>query len=85
MAKRKISVTVDEELVEFAERSGTPVSALVNEALVEHLDRLARHAALGELLARWDAAAGPVDEADLADAAAAFAEADGTLGRRATA
>lgn len=85
MAKRKISVTVDEELMELAAATGTPMSALVNDALAEHLDRLARRAALGDLLAKWDREFGPVDERHRLDARRAFAEADGVLDDRATA
>ena len=87
MAKRKISVTVDEELMELAAATGTPVSTLVNDALAEHLDRLARHAALGDLLAAWDRDLGPitVDERERDDIRRAFAEADGVLEDRASA
>jgi post-segregation antitoxin (ccd killing protein) len=85
MAKRKISVTVDEELLELANDSGTPVSTLVNAALAEHLDRLARHAALGDLLERWESLLGPIDEDERASLRASFAEADGDLDGRATA
>lgn len=85
MAKKKISVTIDEELFELANDSGTPVSTLVNAALAEHLDRLARHAALGDLLERWDSLLGPIDERERADIRESFAEADGDLDQRATA
>lgn len=85
MAKKKISVTIDEELLELANDSGTPVSTLVNVALAEHLDRLARRAALGDLLERWDALLGPIDGRERADIRASFAEADGDLDQRATA
>ena len=85
MAKKRISVTIDEELVELANDSGTPVSVLVNVALAEHLDRLARHAALGDLLEHWDSVHGPIDDTDRDDIRAAFAEADGDLDQRATA
>ena len=85
MAKKKISVTFDEELLELANDSGTPVSTLVNAALAEHLDRLARRAALGDLLERWDSLLGPIDERERADIQASFAEADGDLDQRATA
>jgi post-segregation antitoxin (ccd killing protein) len=85
MAKKKISVTVDEDLLEFAADTGTPMSSLVNAALSEHLDRLARHAALGELLSSWDAAMGPIDDTERDDVRAAFADADGELEHRATA
>lgn len=85
MAKKKVSVTIDEELLELANLSGTPVSVLVNTALGEHLDRLARQAALADLLQRWDSLLGPIDESERADIRAAFAEADGDLDQRATA
>lgn len=85
MAKKKVSVTIDEELLELANDSGTPVSVLVNTALGEHLDRLARRAALADLLERWDSLFGPIDESERGDIQAAFAEADGDLDQRATA
>ncbi|MGH2706691.1 MAG: type II toxin-antitoxin system CcdA family antitoxin [Actinomycetota bacterium] len=51
MAKRKITVTVDEDLVELARRLGVEtLSGVVNEALAAHLERLARRAALRQLL-----------------------------------
>ena len=41
MAKRKITVTVDEGLVEQAQRLGVDsLSAVVNEALTAHVERL---------------------------------------------
>jgi Arc/MetJ family transcription regulator len=73
MAKRKITVTVDEELVAAVRRDGTEtLSSVVNAALAEEVERRARRAALGRLLAEWDAAAGPVAPEALADAEAAF-------------
>jgi Arc/MetJ family transcription regulator len=78
MAKRKITVTVDEEVVAQAQALGaTTLSAVVNEALARHVDRLARRAALGDLLESWDRQLGPVSDADLAAARAAFDELDG--------
>lgn len=77
MAKRKITVTVDEELVEAVQSLGSePVSAVVNAALTTEVDRRARAAALGRLLADWDEAFGPVPDAEQAAAAAAFDDAD---------
>jgi hypothetical protein len=77
MAKRKITVTVDEELVEAVQSLGRePVSAVVNAALAREVDRRARAAALGRLLADWDEAFGPVPGAEQAAAAAAFDDAD---------
>lgn len=78
MAKRKITVTVDEELVETAHALGADsLSSVVNSALEREVDRRARHAALGRLLAEWDEAHGPVDEDTVAWAAAQFDRVDG--------
>lgn len=78
MAKRKITVTVDEEIVEQAHLLGVEsLSAVVNEALTVHVERLARRAALRELLDTWEREFGPVSEAAAADARAAFDELDG--------
>ena len=42
MAKRKITVTVDEELVDLAHAFGEEkLSVVVNAALAEHVERLA--------------------------------------------
>jgi len=77
MAKRKITVTVDEELVDAARRLGVEsLSSVVNSALAEHVDRAARRAALGALLDEWDAKFGPVDDETLAWAEDAFDELD---------
>jgi post-segregation antitoxin (ccd killing protein) len=78
MAKRKITVTVDEELVELAHRLGTEtLSGVVNEALAAHVERLGRRAALRELLEGWDATLGPVSAEAAAAARAAFDDLDG--------
>ena len=77
MAKRKITVTVDEELVDLAHEFGEEkLSAVVNTALAEHVERLGRLATLRQLLDRWEAQAGPVPNDVRADAVAAFDEAD---------
>ena len=61
MAKRKITVTVDATTLELAQALGVQnLSAVVDEALEIHVERLARQAALRELLDTWDRAAGPV-------------------------
>lgn len=52
------------------------LSAVVNTALAEHVERLGRLATLRQLLDRWEAQAGPVPPDVRADAAAAFDEAD---------
>jgi post-segregation antitoxin (ccd killing protein) len=59
MVKRKITVMVDEDLVERARPLGVEtLSAVVNQALAAHVERLARRAALRELLDTWDASSG---------------------------
>ncbi|MHB1487832.1 MAG: type II toxin-antitoxin system VapB family antitoxin [Acidimicrobiales bacterium] len=78
MAKRKITVTIDEELVEQAHRLGkdTTLSGLVNQALSVHVERLGRLAALREVLDAWESSYGPTSvEATLA-AKGAFDELD---------
>src|SRR5260370_14594817 len=77
MAKRKITVTVDEELVDLAHAFGEEqLSAVVNTALAEHVERLGRLATLRQLLDRWEAQAGTVTPELPADSAAPFDEAD---------
>jgi hypothetical protein len=77
MAKRKITVTVDEDLVETVQALGSEsLSAVVNAALAAEVERRARAAALGRMLAEWDAAFGPVSEEATAAAARAFDDAD---------
>jgi post-segregation antitoxin (ccd killing protein) len=78
MAKRKITVTVDEELVAQAQQLGEAnLSAVVNEALGRHVERLVRQAALRRLLDAWDNEFGPVPEPEVEAARAAFDELDG--------
>jgi post-segregation antitoxin (ccd killing protein) len=86
MAKRKITVTVDAATLERAQALGVHnLSAVVDEALEIHVDRLARRAALRDLLDSWDREAGPVPEADQAAARAAFDELDALAADRRTA
>lgn len=77
MAKRKITVTVDEGLVEAVQALGSePLSSVVNQALEAEVDRLARAEALGRMLAQWDEELGPVSAEAAAAAVAAFDAAD---------
>jgi hypothetical protein len=86
MAKRKITVTVDAATLELAQALGVQnLSAVVDEALEIHVERLARQAALRELLDSWDHEAGPVPESEQAAARAAFDELDGLASSRQTA
>jgi antitoxin CcdA len=61
--KRKISVSVDDDLVEELEREEQGLSAQVNQALRTELERRRRNRLLVELLDQLDAEHGPVDEA----------------------
>jgi hypothetical protein len=77
MAKRKITVTVDENLVEAVQALGTePLSAVVNAALASELDRRSRAATLGRILADWDTTFGAVPDDIERAAAAAFDDVD---------
>ncbi|MDQ2706362.1 MAG: type II toxin-antitoxin system CcdA family antitoxin [Actinomycetota bacterium] len=83
MAKRKITVTVDAETLEQAQALGVQnLSAVVDEALAIYVQRLARHAALRELLDTWDSEVGPVSDAEMAAARAVFDELDGLVDGR---
>jgi hypothetical protein len=83
MAKRKITVTVDEDLVETVQSLGAEsLSSVINAALAREVDRRARASALKRLLADWDAEFGPVPAAVAASAAAAFDDLDATTEAR---
>jgi antitoxin CcdA len=60
-AKRKISVTVDAELVGEIEASGDNVSARVNDALRSDLAARRRHRFLSDFLDHLDETEGPLD------------------------
>lgn len=77
MAKRKVTVTVDEALVDAVQVLGAEsLSAVVNAALEHEVDRRARSAALARMLADWDDSLGPVGDDAMAAAAAAFDDLD---------
>jgi post-segregation antitoxin (ccd killing protein) len=61
--KRKVSVSLDEDLVEELEREEQGLSAQVNQALRTELERRRRGRLLVELLDQLDSEHGPVDEA----------------------
>lgn len=78
MAKRKVTVTIDEELLDLLQEQGTEnVSAAVNEALAEHAERVGRLAALRSQLDRWDRQFGPVSAKAEREAQRAFDALDG--------
>ncbi len=63
LTKRKISVSVDEDLVTELETGEESLSAQVNEALRERVERSRRQRLLGEFLDELDGRLGPPDEA----------------------
>jgi post-segregation antitoxin (ccd killing protein) len=74
VATRKISITVDEKLVdELKARVGERgVSRFVSDAIAEAIDREDERAWLGELLGRLEAELGPPDPELVAEASAMF-------------
>lgn len=60
--KRKVSVSLDEDLVAELEAGGEAVSAQVNDAVRVELERRRRQRLLGELLGDLGARHGPPDE-----------------------
>lgn len=62
-AKRKVSVSLDEDLVEELEREEQGLSTQLNLALRAELERRRRNRLLMEMLDQLDAEHGPVDEA----------------------
>lgn len=62
VAKRKVSVSLDEDLVEELEREDLALSTQVNLALRAELERRRRNRLLSELLDQLDAQHGQVDE-----------------------
>jgi hypothetical protein len=78
MTKRRITVTLDEHLVERISAIGTAnLSAIVNEALTEKMDRLVERKALREFLDQMYGRYGAPSKAALSDARRAFDELDG--------
>ncbi|CAN5721507.1 MAG: type II toxin-antitoxin system CcdA family antitoxin [Iamia sp.] len=63
--KRKISVSIDEELVAELEASDEPVSAQVNSALRDQLAHRRRQRLLREWLDQMEAEDGPLDETEV--------------------
>ncbi|MCU1358063.1 MAG: hypothetical protein JWM89_3481 [Acidimicrobiales bacterium] len=60
--KRKLSVSLDEDLVAELEAGGEALSAQVNDAVRLELHRRRQHRLLGEMLDEFEASAGPIDE-----------------------
>lgn len=60
--KRKVSVSLDEDLVAELEVGGEALSSQVNEAVRLELQRRRRHRLLGQMLDDLEIEHGPVDE-----------------------
>lgn len=60
--KRKISVSIDEDIARELERSGESLSMQVNEALRSAVEVQRRQRKLGEFLEELEADTGPADE-----------------------
>lgn len=62
MPKRKISVSLDEDLIRGLEAVGQSISSQINRAVRAELERRQRRVSLQQLLNRFDAEDGPVPE-----------------------
>lgn len=62
--KRKISITVDADLIAEIEAAGENLSARVNDALRNELSSRRRQRALGEFLDYLETTEGPLDTAE---------------------
>lgn len=62
-AKRKVSVSLDEDLVAELEAADEALSGQVNEAIRAEVERRRRNRLLTDMLDALDAEHGPVDEA----------------------
>jgi post-segregation antitoxin (ccd killing protein) len=60
--KRKISVSLDEDLVSALEAEGETLSAQINTAMREEIEHRHRRQLLGELLDRLDREQGSVED-----------------------
>ncbi len=62
VTKRKVSVSLDDDLVAELEAGGEALSAQVNDAVRNELARRRRYRLLGEALDDLESTHGPVDE-----------------------
>ncbi len=62
LPKRKVTLTLDSELLEELEAHNESVSAQVNAALRELVEHQRRERALDAVIADWEAEDGPPDE-----------------------
>jgi DNA-binding protein YbaB len=61
MKKRKVSVSLDADLVEELERDGEALSAQINDAIREAVERRRRRRLLGQMLDEMEQQDGPPD------------------------
>lgn len=61
--KKKVSVTIDEDLIQHLEASDENLSSQVNEAIRKVIEAKRHNQVLGEWLDELDERHGPVDEA----------------------
>lgn len=81
MAKRKITVTVDADLVDAIRKDeNQTLSGVMNDALAGEVARRARRRALRTVLDRWERELGPIPADDTVFAVEVFADADGLSG-----
>jgi antitoxin CcdA len=66
LTKRKVAVSLDEDLVAELRRDDQDLSAQVNLAVRSEVERRRRHRLLEELLDQLDAERGPLDESLIA-------------------
>lgn len=62
LTKRKVSISLDADLVGQLEAGNESLSAQINDAVRNELEKRRRRRLLGELLDRLDDRHGPVDE-----------------------
>jgi Arc/MetJ family transcription regulator len=78
MAKRKVTVTIDEDILDTLTMLGAEnVSSVVNDALRSRVESIAHNQALGELLASWREQYKPPSERARKAARLALQELDG--------
>jgi len=61
-SKRKVSLSLDDDLVRELETADATLSAAINESIRDEVDRRRRVRALIELLDELDVTLGPLDE-----------------------
>ena len=88
MTKRRVTITVDEELIDAAAAASAAgdagsVSAWISEAMAQRVARDRRLAALADLISTYEAEHGEITEDELADQEQADRDAAASRRRRA--